>query len=120
MAFTLPSPSLPVPQAPPLPAVPKISLPKGPAPLKINTITGKGVPGGFTGTNKLIPKVAAAGVASNIAAIAAKVSSIKASIPGATAAQAKLAGLKAKALSKIKSLAKAPDLSSKLKLPAPP
>ena len=68
---------------------------------KINTITGKGVPGGFTGTNKLIPKVAAAGVASNIAAIAAKVSSIKASIPGAAAAQAKLAGLKAKALSKI-------------------
>jgi hypothetical protein len=105
-------------------------------PTKIDVVTGKGVPGGFDASSIKPPAIAMAKIGSTLASIGAMAASIVGilaavksgaipsipgvSLPGLSTVTAKLDGLKAKAMDKLKAAAKAPDFTKKYKLPSPP
>lgn len=104
-------------------------------PTKIDVVTGKGVPGGFDASSVKTPAIATAKIGSTLASIGAMAASIVGilaavksgaipsvpgiSLPGLSTVTAKLDGLKAKAMDKLKAAAKAPDFTKRYKLPSP-
>lgn len=105
--------------------------PKGKPPTKINTTTGKGVPGGFDASSVKLPDVQAKKQVSTISSIASKVASIGAtilaiksgkipSIPGIMGAAKILTNLTSATVAKLKIAKKAPNFSKTVSIPQPP
>jgi len=106
-------------------------LPKGSPPVKIDILSGKGVPGGFDAASIKLPSAEFLKLGAGMAAISLKASSLTSAlsavqlgkippVPGLFNATKKLDGLKTSYTNKLNSISKVPDFTKKLKLPAPP